>query len=307
MVVALQGWFRQGFFLWPLWCPTDPPCPLHCLATGRFAPFIALRLMLFYVSAGVIFILRKKGKWPDHTGFDASFDRTFYIAWHIPMIVIALPLGGMAMIAGRDVWRSGDRFLEYGYISDPLVSEVGTWFVSILLVDCFLIVLHRLGNKELYLHHLIFGIGGVLWVRHCCGSLTVCILVTQELSNLPLNMFTLCRAYQGLHSVWTKTWFLAFAVTFYIFRVFLNTFGTVHFLCEVIHGHWGASALRIPRYERPLLGAILVSAWVLQIFWARRIAIKILLAARGTLSPETSLYDDEDDQGDGAAAAAAAG
>ena len=31
---------------------------------------------------------------------------------------------------------------------DVFTLQVGTWFVSILLVDCFLIVLHRLGNKD---------------------------------------------------------------------------------------------------------------------------------------------------------------
>ena len=44
--------------------------------------------------------------------------------------------------------------------------------------------------------------------------------------------------------------------------------GTVHFLCEVIHGHWGASALRIPRRElmrrevrEQVDGAWAVSGW----------------------------------------------
>lgn len=36
MHLSVQGWFRQGFFLWPLWCPPDPPCPLHCIASGRW-------------------------------------------------------------------------------------------------------------------------------------------------------------------------------------------------------------------------------------------------------------------------------
>ena len=36
---------------------------------------------------------------------------------------MAFPLGLMAIMAGREVWLTGDRFMEYGYISDPLVSE----------------------------------------------------------------------------------------------------------------------------------------------------------------------------------------
>ena len=44
---------------------------------------------------------------------------------------MAFPLGLMAIMAGREVWLTGDRFMEYGYISDPLVSEVPTaWGVK---------------------------------------------------------------------------------------------------------------------------------------------------------------------------------
>ena len=35
---------------------------------ARFLPFVALHLAIFYISAAVIYILRKKNKWPEHTG-----------------------------------------------------------------------------------------------------------------------------------------------------------------------------------------------------------------------------------------------
>lgn len=274
MHLSVQGWFRQGFFLWPLWCPSDPPCPAHCFTTGRFLPFVALHLIIFYVSAAFIFILRRKNKWPEHTGFDPSFDQTFYIAWHMPMMVMAFPLGLMAIMAGREVWLTGDRFMEYGYISDPLVSEIGTWFICFIAVDAVLMMMHRLGGKEIYLHHAIFSAGAVFWIRHCCAPLTMCILMTQELSTPWLNLFTLCRAYKGLSSIWTQGSFLIFAVLFYIFRVFFNTFCTVHFLCEVLHGFWGSPALRMPRWEGVALALIMLAQWFLQLFWARKIALK---------------------------------
>ena len=37
--------------------------------------------------------------------------------------VMGIPLSLMAIMGGRDVWITGDRFIEYGYISDPLVAE----------------------------------------------------------------------------------------------------------------------------------------------------------------------------------------
>ncbi|CAJ1412802.1 unnamed protein product [Effrenium voratum] len=143
-----QGWFHSGVLLWPLWCPPDPPCPQHCVATFSCWPFVALHLAIFYGSAGCIHLLRRRGKWPSHTGFDASFDDTFYIAWHIPMMVMAIPMGLMALSGARDVWATGDRFIEYGYITDPLVAEAGTWFVCFISVDTVLLVVHKLGGQD---------------------------------------------------------------------------------------------------------------------------------------------------------------
>lgn len=61
---------------------------------------------------------------------------------------------------------------------------------------------------------------------------------------------------------------------FYIFRVFFNTFGTVHFLCEVLHGFWGSPALRMPRWEGVASALVMLAQWSLQIYWARKIALK---------------------------------
>ena len=77
----------------------------------------------------------------------------------MPMMVMAVPLGLMALAGARDVWLTGDRFIEYGYISDPVVSEVQTWMFCFLLVECGLMTIHGLGGKEIYLHHGIWLLG----------------------------------------------------------------------------------------------------------------------------------------------------
>ncbi|CAJ1412803.1 unnamed protein product, partial [Effrenium voratum] len=107
---------------------------------------------------------------------------------------------------------------------------------------------------------MLFISGIMLWFRHCCASLPLCILVAQELSSPALNVFTLLRAYKGINSVITQGVFVIFAVLFYIFRVFLNTFGVVHAICEVVHSFWDwrKSALRMPRFEGALLILVLV-------------------------------------------------
>ena len=75
------------------------------------------------------------------------------------MMVMAVPLGLMALAAGRDVWLTGDRVVEYGYITEPLVSEIQSWMFCFLVVECGLITIHGLGGKEIYLHHMIWLLG----------------------------------------------------------------------------------------------------------------------------------------------------
>ena len=51
---------------------------------------------------------------------------------------MGIPLSLMAIMGGRDVWITGDRFIEYGYISDPLVAEAierVTWTRKITEAD----------------------------------------------------------------------------------------------------------------------------------------------------------------------------
>ena len=42
-----------------------------------------LHLSLFYVSAAVIFLLRKKGKWPEHTGHPVLVATELMLSWRL--------------------------------------------------------------------------------------------------------------------------------------------------------------------------------------------------------------------------------
>ena len=60
-------------------------------------------------------------------------------------------------------------------------------------VHCLIILSHVLASASSSCQNLCRFSGISLWVRHCCASLTLCILVSQELSTPVLNLFTLCR------------------------------------------------------------------------------------------------------------------
>lgn len=105
----------------------------------------------------------------------------------------------------------------------PLASDVVQCVPRIsseLTISCILVIKkemtfyivfpNRVCNESSHLRHEIrFGKspattpGTGLWIRQCCASLTLCLLVSQEISSPALNLFTLCRALDEKNC---KTW-----------------------------------------------------------------------------------------------------
>eukprot|EP00440_Ansanella_granifera_P070850 gb/GFBE01076894.1/.p1 GENE.gb/GFBE01076894.1/~~gb/GFBE01076894.1/.p1 ORF type:complete len:282 (+),score=44.87 gb/GFBE01076894.1/:1-846(+) len=273
----IQGWFGA----WPLFCSAKSSRPIDCLGHGEFWPFVILHGGLFYGSALLIILMKQQGKWPDHTGFDAKFSSSFYVAWHIPMIIMSIPLGLLSLAGAYELWMSGDPIRQYGSGIPTLINEAATWFTCYFALDTLLMIIHQLGSLEMYIHHLIFGsVAGLLLMRSAC-PMTGAILIAQELSTPALNTFTLLRAYKGLDNLFTQATFLIFAMLFYAFRVILNTIFTLLFLREVFRGFLGPSNFSISAPEQLVLAVALLAGAALQLHWGRMIGKKIYSAIAG--------------------------
>ena len=109
----------------------------------------------------------------------------------------------------------------------PLTSDVvqsvpiflQNWLLLVILLSFkdvgkkmtfHIVFTNRVCNESSHLRHEIqFGKspaktpGTGLWIRQCCASLTLCLLVSQEISSPALNLFTLCRALDKKNG---KTW-----------------------------------------------------------------------------------------------------
>lgn len=249
---------------------------------GEFLPFLLLQFILFYASALLIIALKRKNKWPDHTGFDKKFDSPFYVAWHVPMIFMSLPMGSMALAGSYELWLSGDigKMHAPGDMG-PLISEVSTWFICFFVMETVQMIVHGLGSVEMYLHHLIFGSVALIIFRGCACPFTGAMLIAQEMSTPALNMFILLRAYIGLESLVTQCMFLLFAILFLIFRIVFNTMVTIYFFRAVWDGVIGISPI-----EQCILSVAIAGGALLQMKWGGQICSKIYGAFFGGAKAE---------------------
>jgi hypothetical protein len=233
--------------------------------------------------AVAIGVLKLLNMWPDHTGFDKAFDSCFYVAWHFPMAIMAFPMSFLALTGAYDLWIEGDLTKMYSAPGgfSPRNNEAAAWFACFFAVDSILVIIHGLGNKELLVHHSIFGVVLCILTWHCACPFTGVMLVAQEMSTPALNTFTLLRAYKGLESIWTQAMFLIFAICFFTFRVFLNLGVTALFILEVTRGMSGPSNLTMPLVEQLILTVAISGGAGLQLYWSKNIAKKVYGAIFG--------------------------
>lgn len=270
-------------FHWPLWCDPDD-CMIPCIVSWRFVPHAIIHLAIFYFGAAVATILKSRGiVWSDK-----SFSGIFDVAWHVPNLGPCVPMSLMALRAVADLWQGDDARLSWGAREHPLVTEPCVWFGTYLAVDSVLMLLHGLGDREMLVHHIIFGVVCFVMFSSCSAPLLGAALLAQEFSTPFLNVFLLLRGYRGMESPMTILAFLLFALAFYAMRVFLNSAVTFGFLKEAyasLTGPPGASELIYSPQELVPLSLVLIVAWAMQLYWGVSIAIKIQRAVAG---------DDED-------------
>eukprot|EP00928_Gymnodinium_smaydae_P052932 TRINITY_DN3704_c0_g5_i1.p1 TRINITY_DN3704_c0_g5~~TRINITY_DN3704_c0_g5_i1.p1 ORF type:complete len:303 (+),score=23.67 TRINITY_DN3704_c0_g5_i1:49-957(+) len=279
MPFVVQGWLGSGLLSWPLFCSPSPATPGACLSSGDALPYFLIHGALFYGSVIVITCLKRFNMWPAHTGVDKAFDNTLHVAWHIPLTFTSIPMSALALASAYGLWVSGDPERMYGGVLDPVSNEAATWFACFYIIDCFIIVAHRLCTKEMFVLHCIFGVVLFILTSRVQYPLIGMVLIAQEMSTPALNVFSLLRAFKGLQCVWTQLSFLVFALLFFAFRVFMNLYGTSLFLPEIASNMNGPT---LNSLEQAMLAIAVAGGALLQLYWAQMIAKKIYQALFST-------------------------
>lgn len=158
----------------------------------------------------------------------------------------------------------------------PHVAFVGLMFTVYTCVDLVISLIHGLAGIDYIVHHMAFISAGILIRGNCILPLNAAILISMEISNLPLNHMTFFRHRPGYESsvAISSTIFVIF---FFLFRIGINT-------CGAILLWWyqaESTPPRVPEWQRYfLLTAITVGA-VIQFWWCVPVVKAMMKAWKG--------------------------
>jgi len=191
----------------------------------------------------------------------ASFvGRTF------PATLKGLLVSGLA-ITCLFTWYVQGKPLRDPFVSrSPALEMAGVLFISYEIAD----LLFGKLQLEFVVHHLLhIALGWVIrW--NCMGGLLAAVLMAQETTGVFLNYFLLMLHRAPNH--WSTTAsFVLFAICFFVFRIVLGTFGTLHY---VLYYREYMSA-QVVAWQAHLIAPVLVLASVLQWYWGWAILQKV--------------------------------
>lgn len=230
-------------------------------------------------------LLKAAGRYPQHAGAAATWNKASFVGWHVPNIVHGGIYGWIALCLAWELWLTGDAKLIWGPITQHAAVDVGTWFMVFVCMDTVLSVLHRDIDTETAIHHAIFGVIGLVIISECSCIFLAMNLIGQELSTPPLNIFMILRSHRGVESLWTQAFFALFALGFFATRVFINSAVTALFLREVGRGLLsGRSVLTFTVPVQLLLSIAVMAGAALQLRWGWLICKKLHDLVKGDLS-----------------------
>ena len=195
-----------------------------------FIPYSLMHTGIFYIGALLAALYRKAG----YTWDKRSFVTIWEVGNHFPNLIMCVPLASMVTEAAYNYWLNDDAKASWGYTYDMRVVEVGTWFGTFLITDLFLSMVHKMMDKMMLIHHVIF-LGMCLthfWPPVGPGY-SGSVMMAQEMSTPFLNLFLLCRGFFGDQALPTVITFVMFSLLFFVFRVLLNTIVTWFYFVEL--------------------------------------------------------------------------
>ena len=187
----------------------------------------------------------------------------FYVGQKLTMEIKVLILCYLANTVVYDMYSMdpADQFRGY-----PMAEVSGVIFTTSEIADLLLSGAMGFLDGTMVAHHCIHIFLGLLIRGHGHPAYTAAILMAQETSGIFLNYYLLMRNRAGKHwSVLVSQGL--FALTFFVWRLGLGTYGTVHFLMHAAEHISPAYA----RWQVLTLGAALVIASCLQWYWGKLI------------------------------------
>lgn len=148
----------------------------------------------------------------------------------------------------------------------PQIALVGLMFTVFTTVDLFIALIHGLAGIDYIIHHVAFIAAGVMLRSNCILPFNAAILISMEISNLPLNYMCFFRHREGFN-LSVKISSALFAILFFVFRIVLNTYGAVFLVWRQDE----SLPARVPAWQRYFLLMAIAAGAILQFWWGNKV------------------------------------
>jgi len=196
----------------------------------------------------------------------ADENRAVAVGQSIAMQIKCIILSSLANITLMRIWWPP---LDTGFECHAGSEITGVIFISAEIADLICGTIHGLlGGIDIF-HHTMHIWMGLFWRGNCAGQLYGALLLAQETSGVFLNYYLLMRNRLGNHwSVLPS--FGMFFISFVVYRLGLNTYGTVHYLLHY-RQHMPS---RVSEWQAHVVAVCTVSGAILQWYWGGMIVQK---------------------------------
>eukprot|EP00440_Ansanella_granifera_P009694 gb/GFBE01010505.1/.p1 GENE.gb/GFBE01010505.1/~~gb/GFBE01010505.1/.p1 ORF type:complete len:335 (+),score=68.22 gb/GFBE01010505.1/:1-1005(+) len=145
------------------------------------------------------------------------------------------------------------------------VAVAGLAFTTFTLADIFISLAHGLATADYIVHHIAFVIAGVIIRGNCMLPLNAAILMAMEVSTPFLNWLMFFRHRGEHYKLQVMVAGSSFFATFLLFRVVLNTYGTVLLLHDQAQGL--AVPAKVPAWQSNFLVVAVTAGALVQMWW----------------------------------------
>lgn len=155
------------------------------------------------------------------------------------------------------------------------VAFAGLIFTCFICVDLVVAVRHELAAWDYILHHAIFIFAGQMIRGYCMLPFNAAILMAMEASTPFLNFYLYFRNRQGYKKKLVEISSHLFALSFFSFRVGINTYGAYYLWIQFDR----SMPSIVPVWQQWFLLIAISAGAALQWFWAYKIVNSIICPA----------------------------
>ncbi|CAJ1425497.1 unnamed protein product [Effrenium voratum] len=149
------------------------------------------------------------------------------------------------------------------------VSVAGLAFTTFTLADLVILMIHGLATADYVAHHVAFLCAGCILRGHCMLPFNAAVLMAMEVSTPFLNWVMFFRHRGEQYQSQVIFCGVVFFLTFLVFRLGLNLFGTILLVVDEARGL--AMPENVPEWQQITVIFAIIAGAIVQLYWLPKI------------------------------------